>query len=130
MEHHTETYTKTFSIDVERANYHHKCKVRRRKRILVVALVWVLVFVYIFSPFSKVNLKVTGNVYYTRKELMEMTYMDKNDYWWLFNIKNARRALESYSYIDRAVFSKSFFGIELKIDEVYPVAIKDNKYII
>jgi len=129
MEHHTETYTKTFSIDVERANYHHKCKIRRRKRILIVALIWALILVYIFTPFSKVNLKVTGNVYYTKKELMQMTYMNKNDHWWLFNTKNAKKTLESYTYIDNVSFSKSFFGVKLKINEVYPIAIKDNKYV-
>ena len=103
----TETYTKTFSIDLERANYHYKYKKRKKKRILIVLVIWAIVFVYLFTPLSKVNLKVEGNVYYSKQDLMSMTYVNKNDYWWLVDTKKAKKVIESYEFIDSVNFSKS-----------------------
>ena len=125
----TETYTKTFSIDIERANYHLKCKKRRRKRLFIVLFVWLLIFVYLFTFASKVNLKVTGNVYYSKEELMKISYISKNDFWWLVDTKKAKKVLNSYEYIDEVEFSKSILGVKLKIKEVYPVGIKNDKYV-
>jgi len=129
MGYNTDTYTKTFSIDLERANYHLKCKKRRRKRILIVAIVWAIVFVYFFTPISKVNLKVSGNVYYKKNDLMKMAYIDKNEYWWLLDTKSAKKVLDSYDYIYGVEFKRSFLGVTLKINEVYPVGVKNDKYV-
>ena len=126
----TETYTKTFSIDLERANYHYKYKKRKKKRILIVLVIWAIVFVYLFTPLSKVNLKVEGNVYYSKQDLMSMTYVNKNDYWWLVDTKKAKKVLESYEFIDSVNFSKSLLGIKLNINEIYPLGIKDGKYVL
>lgn len=123
------TSTRTYSIDTERANYHDKLKKRKLKRILTVVLIWLLVFVYIFTPISKVNLKIEGNVYYTKEEIMNITYIDKNDYWWLVDTKKAKKVLETFDNIEYVTFKKSPFGIAVKLHEVYPLAVKDNKYV-
>ena len=125
----TETYTKTFSIDIERTNYHLKCKKRRRKRIYIVIVVWAIIFTYMFTPLSKVNLKVSGNVYYTKDELMKMSYISKNEFWWLLDTKKAKKVLDSYEFIDNVKFSKSLLGVKLEINEIYPVGIKNDLYV-
>jgi hypothetical protein len=125
----TDTYTKTFSIDIERTNYHLKCRQRKRKRIITVFILWIIIFVYFVTPLSKVNLKLSGNVYYTKQEVMNMAYISKNDFWWLVDTKKVKKVLESYEHINSVNVSKSFLGIEVKIDEVYPIATKDNKYV-
>ena len=129
MENNTNSYTKTFSIDVERANYHLKCRQRRIKRTILIVLMWVLILTYFFSPLSKVNLKANGNVYYSEEDLMSMTYIKKSDYWWLINSKKAKKVLESYEYIDSAKISKSFTGLKIEINEIYPLGIKNEKYV-
>lgn len=129
MGYNTETYTKTFSIDLERANYHLKCRKNRRKRIFVVVIIWTIIFAYIFTPLSRTNLKVKGNVYYTKHDLMNMTYMDPNGYWWLFDTKTAKNVLESNEFITNAKYTKTLFGINLEIEEIYPVGLKDDKYV-
>lgn len=129
MDSNTETYTKTFSIDLERTNYHLKCKNRRKKRIIVIVIIWVLFFAYFFSPLSKINLKVKGNVYYTKDELMNMAHLNKNNHWWLVDAKKADKVLESYEFIDSVSITKSILGVTININEIYPVAIKNDKYV-
>ena len=129
MEGTTTTYTKTFSIDLERANYHLKCKKRKMKRILVVAIMWLLILVYFITPLSKVNLKVSGNVYYSKKDLIEMGYINENSLWWLFDSDDSIKVLESYEYINNVEIKKSFFGTKMIIDEIYPVGQIANNYV-
>lgn len=123
------TSTKTYSIDTERANYHSKLKKRKLKRIVIIVIIWALVFVYAVSPISKVNLKIEGNVYYTKEEIMKITYINKNDYWWLVDTKKAKKVLESFDNIEYVNFKKSPLGITVKLHEIYPLAIKNNKYV-
>lgn len=123
------TNTKTYSIDTERANYHSKLRKRKLKRIFIVIIIWMLVFVYAFTPISKVNLKVEGNVYYTKEEIMNIAYINKNDYWWLVDTKKAKKVLESFDNIEYVNFKKSPLGITVKLHEVYPLAIKNDKYV-
>ena len=125
----TETYTKTFSIDLERANYHLKCRKRRKKRIIVIVVIWALFFAYLFSPLSKINLRVEGNVYYTKEELMTMANLKKNNHWWLVDTKKADKVLESYAFIDSVSITKSILGVKININEIYPIAIKDDKLV-
>lgn len=125
----TETYTKTFSIDLERANYHLKCRKRRKKRIIVIVVIWALFFAYLFSPLSKINLRVEGNVYYTKEELMTMANLKKNNHWWLVDAKKADKVLESYAFIDSVSITKSILGVKININEIYPIAIKDDKLV-
>lgn len=130
MESTTTAYTKTFSIDLERANYHLKLKKRKRKRILVVLIMWSLMFVYMITPLSRVNLKVNGNVYYTKEELVDIGYINENSLWWLFNSNNAKKVLESYDYIESVEIKKSFFGTKMKISEIYPLGVYIDKYLL
>lgn len=130
MESATTAYTKTFSIDLERANYHLKLKKRKRKRILTVLVIWILIFVYLFTPLSRVNLKVSGNVYYTKEELIDMGYINESNLWWLFNSDDAKKVLESYNYIESVEIKKSFFGTKMVINEIYPIGIYNNKYLL
>lgn len=125
----TETYTKTFSIDIERTNYHLKCKKRRRKRIYIVLVVWAIIFTYMFTPLSKVNLKVSGNVYYTEEELMKLSYISEKQYWWLLDTKSAKKVLDSYEFIDSVKFRKSFFGVKLELNEIYPIGVRNGLYV-
>ena len=129
MESTTTAYTKTFSIDLERANYHLKLKKRKRKRILVVLTIWILIFIYFITPLSKVNLKISGNVYYSDYELVKKGYINENNLWWLFNDDNAKKVLESYEYINNVEIKKSFFGTKMIVDEIYPVLKIEDKYV-
>lgn len=130
MESTTTAYTKTFSIDLERANYHLKLKKRKRKRILVVLIMWLLIFIYFITPLSRVNLKVSGNVYYSKEELVDIGYINENRLWWLFDSSDAKKVLESYEYIERVEIKKSFFGTKMKVNEIYPVGVYNNKYLL
>lgn len=124
------TYTKTFSINTERINYHHKCRQRKIKRLIVVLLVWLIILIYFVTPFSKINIKINGNVYYSKEEIMNMAYINKNGYWWLLDKEKAIKVLESYEYINNVEITKSPFGTKVEIDEIYPIGIKNNKYIL
>jgi len=130
MDSNTTTYTKTFSIDLERANYHLKCKKRKMKRIIVVIVIWSLLLLYFITPLSKINLSISGNVYYSKNELISMGYINKNNLWWLFDSDDAIKVLESYEYIDNVKIKKSFFGTKMEIEEIYPVANVGEKYIL
>jgi len=130
MDNSTTTYTKTFSIDLERTNYHLKMKKRKMKRIMLVVILWVLLFIYFITPLSKVNLKVSGNVYYTKEELIKMGYINNKNLWWLFNENNAIKTLESYEYIEDVKIKKSFFGTKMYIKETYPIAKVGDKYLL
>lgn len=129
MENHTETYTKTYSIDLERANYHLKLKDRKKKRILIVAIVWVLIFVYMITPLSRVNLKVNGNVYYSKQDLIDLSYLNENTLWWLLNEDNIIESLEAHDYIENVSIKKSVFGTKMTIKEIYPVGENNDTYI-
>ena len=78
MDNSTTAYTKTFSIDLERANYHLKMKKRKQKRILIVVIFWMIVIAYFLAPLSKINLKVSGNIFYSKEELINMGYIKEN----------------------------------------------------
>lgn len=130
MDSNTTTYTKTFSIDLERANYHLKCKKRKMKRIIVVVVLWLLLFIYFITPLSKVNLKINGNVYYSKEDLISMGYINEDNLWWLLEEKNAIKVLESYEYIDNVKIKKSIFGTKMEIKEVFPVGTISDKYVL
>lgn len=123
-------YTRSFSIDLERANYHKKCKRRKIRRLVLVIIIWLCIIAYFLTPISKINLSVKGNVYYTKQELMDMAYLERNDYWWLVNKDNVVKVLESYDYINEVKVKKSFFGVKMVIDEIFPVAQKDDKFVL
>lgn len=123
-------YTRTFSIDLERASYQKKCKKRKIHRLILIICIWICVFIYFILPISRINLNVSGNVYYSKQELMNMAYLDKKDYWWLVNKNNIINVLESYDYIGNVEVKKTFKGVKLKVDEIFPVAQIDNKFIL
>lgn len=129
MDSNTTTYTKTFSIDLERTNYHLKMKKRKIKRIITVAIIWLILIVYFITPFSKINLKVSGNVYYSKQELMDLAYINKNEFWWLFNKNNAIKVLEANEYIENVEIRKSPFGVRMKIEEIYPLGEIGDKFV-
>ena len=129
MDSNTTTYTKTFSIDLERTNYHRNLKLKRRKRLIVVLIIWLIIFVYMITPLSRVNLKVSGNVYYTKDELVDMGYINENRLWWLFDENKAIKTLESDHYIENVEIHKSLFGTKMNVKEIYPVGLKNNKYV-
>jgi hypothetical protein len=89
MDSNTTTYTKTFSIDLERTNYHRNLKLKRRKRLITVVVIWLVIFIYMITPLSRVNLKIIGNVYYSKDELISMGYINENRLWWLFDENKA-----------------------------------------
>lgn len=130
MDSNTTTYTKTFSIDLERANYHLKCKKRKIKRLIIVLIMWLLIFVYFITPLSKVNLKVVGNVYYSKDDLISLGHINKNNLWWLFDSRNSIKVLESYEYIEDVKIEKSFFGTKMTVKEIFPVGSIDDDYIL
>ena len=130
MDSNTTAYTKTFSIDLERANYHRKYKLKKRKRLLVVLLLWLLIFIYFITPLSKVNLRINGNVYYTKEELVNLGYINENRLWWLLDEKKVIKVLEAHEFINNVEIKKSFFGTKMKIEEIYPIGVYNNKYLL
>lgn len=129
MDSNTTTYTKTFSIDLERTNYHLKMKKRKIKRIIIVIFIWIILIAYFICPLSKINLKVSGNVYFTKNELMNLAYINKNEFWWLFNKNNAIKVLEANDYIENVEIHKSPFGVKMKISEIYPIGKIENSFV-
>ena len=93
MDNSTAAYTKTFSIDLERNNYHLKMKKRKKTRIITVIVVWMLLFVYLLTPLSRVNLSVSGNVYYSKEELVKIGNINENRLWWLYDQKDSIKSL-------------------------------------
>lgn len=130
MDSNTTTYTKTFSIDLERANYHLKMKKRKQKRMMIVLALWALVIIYFVTPLSKVNLKVNGNVYYSKEELVKMGYINENMLWWLFDKDDAIKVLESYEYINKVEIKKSLLGTKMYLTEIYPVGYINDSYVL
>ena len=59
-----------------------------------------------------------------------MTYINKSDYWWLVDSKKAEKVLESYKYISNVDIRKSFLGLKMKFEEIYPIAIRNDKYLL
>ena len=129
MDNATTTYTKTFSIDLERTNYHLKMKRRKKIRLITVIIVWIVLIIYLLTPLSRVNLKVKGNVYYSKEELVKMGYINENRLWWLYDKKNTIKVLESYEYINNVEIKKSLFGTKMTINEVYPIGEIDNSFV-
>lgn len=129
MDSNTTTYTKTFSIDLERTNYHRNLKLKRRKRLITVVVIWLVIFIYMITPLSRVNLKIIGNVYYSKDELISMGYINENRLWWLFDENKAIKTLESYEFIESVEIDKSFFGTKMYIKELYPVGVQNNLYV-
>jgi len=129
MDSNTTTYTKTFSIDLERTNYHRKQKLRRRKRLIVVLIIWLIIFIYMITPLSRVNLSITGNVYYSKSELIDMGYINEKRLWWLLDEDKVIKTLESYEYIENVEVTKSLFGTKMTIKEIYPVGVKAGSYV-
>lgn len=129
MESNTTAYTKTFSIDIQRANYHRKCRERKIKRLIIVLAIWLVIFVYMITPLSRVNLSIKGNVYYGKEELVDMGYINENRLWWLLDEDKVIKVLESYDYINNVEIKKSLFGTKMVIEEMYPVGVKNGQYV-
>lgn len=130
MDSNTTSYTKTFSIDLKRANYHRLQKQKKTKRFIIVCLFWILIILYMFLPFSKVNLKVNGNVYYSKEDLVKLGHVNESYLRWLYDENKTIKVLESYDYIEKVTVSKGLLYTKMEVKEIYPIAIKGDKYLL
>ena len=73
-------------------------------------------------------MNVKGNVYLSQKEIIELANI-KNTWWWLVDGNKLKNKLEEYPNIDNVSVSKGINGLNISILEKYPLAIKDNKYL-
>lgn len=119
----------TFSLEKERNEYH--CKKRRKKiiKLLFALIVWVIVIFYLITPFSTYKMMhVKGNVYLKEEDILEFANI-KSMWWWLVDKDELKEKLEEDKNIDNVSISKGFNGLTISILERYPLAIKNDKYL-
>lgn len=122
--------TMTFSFEKERYEYHSKKRRRKIIRLLIALVIWAVLIIYLLTPFSKYKMMhVKGNVYIKEDEIIEMANI-KNTWWWLVDSSELKLALEKHENIDNVSISKGFNGLNISIFERYPIAIKEDKYVL
>lgn len=121
--------TMTFSIDKERYEYHYKKRRRKIIRLLIALIIWAVLIVYLLTPFSTYKMMhVKGNVYLSEEEILELAEI-KSTWWWMVDSSKLKSKLEKYDNIDNVSISKGFNGLNISILEKYPLAIRNNKYL-
>lgn len=121
--------TMTFSFEKERNDYHSKKRRRKIIRLLIALIIWVILFIYLLTPFSTYKMMhVKGNVYLSEEEVIKMANI-KNTWWWLVDSSELKKALEKDENIDNVSVSRGFNGLNISIFEKYPIATKNNKYV-
>lgn len=131
MQSQTNSYTKSFSIDQERENYHNKMKKRKLSRLSVVVFIWILVITYFILPFSKIgDYQINGNVFIDEEEIRTILHIDSKMLIFLFDKSNGEELLNANSYIKTVNIKKKFFKMIIEIEEIYPVAQFDDKLLL
>lgn len=121
--------TMTFSFDKERYEYHHKKRRRKIIRLLISLIIWAILFIYLLTPFSTYKMMhVKGNVYIKEDEILELADI-KGTWWWMVDSNSLKQTLEKHDFIDNVSISKNFNGLNISILERYPIASKDDKYL-
>lgn len=121
--------TMAFSIDKERADYHFRKKRRKVIKLFISLFLWLLLVIYLITPFATYKMMhVKGNVYLTEREIIELAGI-KNTWWWLVDSQKLKDKLEEQENIDNVSISKNIYGLSISILEKYPLAIKDDKYL-
>lgn len=121
--------TMTFSIEKERLEYHLRNKRRKTIRLLICLIIWAILIIYLATPLSTYKMmNVKGNVYLSRDEIIELGDI-KSTWWWLVDSEKLKSKLEQHTNIDNVSISKGMNGLNISILEKYPLAIKDDKYL-
>ena len=121
--------TMAFSIDKERYEYHYKKRRRKIIRLLISLIVWAILIIYLVTPFSTYKMMhVKGNVYLSEEEIIELAEI-KHTWWWMVDSSELKKKLEKYDNIDNVSVSKGMNGLNISILEKYPLAIRDDKYL-
>lgn len=121
--------TMTFSLDKEREEYHFRKRRRKMVKLLIASILWAILVVYLLTPFATYKMMhVKGNVYLKEEDIIELAGI-KNTWWWLVDSDKLKKELESYENIDNVSVAFGLDGLNISILEKYPLAIKDNKYL-
>ena len=121
--------TIAFSIDKERLEYHLKNKRRKIIRLLICLIIWAILIIYLATPLSTYRMMhVKGNVYLSEDEIIELGEIEST-WWWLVDSEKLKTKLEEHYNIDNVSVSKGVDGLNISILEKYPLAIKDDKYL-
>lgn len=121
--------TMAFSIDKEREDYHYRKKRRKIIKLLIALIIWAVLIIYLITPFSTYKMMhVKGNVYLSEDEIIELAGI-KNTWWWVIDSGKLKSKLETYDNIDNVSISKGLNGLNISILEKYPLAIRNDKYL-
>jgi cell division septal protein FtsQ len=121
--------TIAFSLDKERYEYHHKKRRRKLIRLLVALIIWGIIVIYLLTPFSTYKMMhVKGNVYLSEDEVIELGDI-KSTWWWMVDTNKLKSKLEKHDNIDNVSISRGFNGLNISILEKYPLALRNDKYL-
>lgn len=121
--------TMTFSFDQEREKYHLNKKKKKLTRLLISLIIWCVLIIYLVTPFSSYKMMhIKGNVYLSEEEILDIANI-KRIWWWLVDGDKLINELEKDPRIDNVSVSKGFNGLNISILEKYPIAIKEDKYL-
>ena len=121
--------TMTFSLDDERKQYHERMKKRKITRLIIALILWAIVIFYFLTPFATYKMMhVTGNVYLSENEVIEYANI-KNTLWFLVDNEKLKTKLEEHNKIEDASISFGINGLNIYILEKYPLAKRNDKYI-
>ena len=121
--------TMTFSIDEEQLAYHIRHKRRKIIRLLICLIIWAIMVIYLLTPLSTYKMmNVKGNVYLSEDDILNLADI-KSTWWWIVDSDKLKNKLEEHPNIDNVSISKGFEGLNISILEKYPLAIKNDKYL-
>ena len=119
----------TIAVDKEIEEYHSHKKRRKLVKLLIALFVWLLLIIYLATPLSMyMMMHVKGNVYLKEKEIIEMAGIE-HTWWWAIDSKKVAAKLEEYDNIDNVSMSVDIKGLNISIVEIYPLAVKNDKYV-
>jgi len=121
--------TIAFSIDKEREEYHYRKRKRKIVKLIISLVIWLVIIIYLITPFSSYKMMhVKGNVYLKEAEIIDMAGI-KHMWWWLVDSDALKDKLETYENIDNVSISKGVNGLNISILEKYPLATRNDKYL-
>lgn len=97
-------------------------------RLLTIIVLWAILITYFFLPFSKVNnIKIKGNVFLSKSQILEMSDIDSKQFKIDVNNKKVEKKLNSYYCIEKTTSKISLFSSSLTIKEIYPIGKNENR---
>lgn len=111
---------------------HNKYLLTKRRnfifRILTIIILWTLLIAYLVLPVSKIsNVKIDGNVFFTKKDIFNIASLDEKQYRIDINDKQLSKKLNSHPYIKDAYVDINIFSSVIEIKEIYPLGKYQNR---